>query len=43
MFEFMHLIIHGIGLCPETFGMFMINDYIITLQYYLGRLKSYVQ
>lgn len=42
MFEFIHLIIHGIGLCPETFGMLMINDYIISLQYYLGRFKSYV-
>jgi hypothetical protein len=42
MFEFIHLVMHGIGLCPESFGTLLINDYIVSIQYYLGRIKSYV-
>jgi len=42
MFEFIHLIIHGLGLCPESFGTLLINDYIVSIQYYIERIKQNV-
>jgi hypothetical protein len=40
MFEIFHTFLHLFGLCPEQFGIFLLNDYIESMRYYKTLLKG---
>jgi hypothetical protein len=42
MIETIHTILHTLGICTESVGFIMINNYITILKHYLFIIKNYI-
>ena len=39
MLQVLHEVFHVLGLCPETFGILTLNDYINSIKYSIQEIK----
>lgn len=36
--ELLHLFLHSAGLCPESISVFLVNEYFLTIKFYLDHV-----
>jgi hypothetical protein len=42
MIEVIHTILHTLGICPDSIGFVMWNNYVTILKHYLIIIKNYI-
>jgi hypothetical protein len=42
MFETIHTVLHILGICPDSVGFIMVNNYITVTKHYLTLIKTFI-